>query len=264
VPGRGRRAAVPSGCGARGRQQRQGEQRRHPAPARRTSRRRRAPRCVHAGPLGPGRRWDRQGSGQNMRRVLLPAPNTPSPPPTLLPEHGRGRQTTERRRPSRSDRSRAPGRLRCRKRAPASAVTEALTEAGIAGSIGPVADALDCESTIGLYMAELIDRQCWTGRNGVERETAAWVHRFNTERLHSGDRLPTTRRVREHFPRHHRHAGPRRGLNPASVRPGRFTHQDSPFTDGEERHRCRLGPCACGGNSTAWRGPTARSRSRGP
>src|SRR3954470_2035289 len=69
------------------------------------------------------------------------------------------------------------------------AFTEALTDAGIAGSIGSVGDALDnalMESTIGLYKTELIDRQrSWTGRNEVERETAAWVHWFNTERLHS-------------------------------------------------------------------------------
>jgi putative transposase len=69
------------------------------------------------------------------------------------------------------------------------AFTEALLEAGIAGSIGSVGDALDnalMESTIGLYKTELIDRQrSWTGRTAVERETAAWVHWFNTERLHS-------------------------------------------------------------------------------
>src|SRR4051812_7226767 len=69
------------------------------------------------------------------------------------------------------------------------AFTEALLEAGIAGSIGSVGDALDNalrESTIGLFKTELIDRQrSWTGRNEVERETAAWAHWFNTERLHS-------------------------------------------------------------------------------
>ncbi len=69
------------------------------------------------------------------------------------------------------------------------AFTEALLEAGIAGSIGSVGDALDnalMESTIGLYKTELIGRQrSWTGRNAVERETAAWVHWFNTERLYS-------------------------------------------------------------------------------
>src|SRR3954453_10341108 len=69
------------------------------------------------------------------------------------------------------------------------AFTEALLEAGVAGSIGSGGDALGhapMESPIGLYKPELIDRQrSWTGRNEVERETAAWVHWFNTERLHS-------------------------------------------------------------------------------
>ncbi|SNT53617.1 Transposase InsO and inactivated derivatives [Rhodococcoides kyotonense] len=69
------------------------------------------------------------------------------------------------------------------------AFTEALVESGIAGSIGSVGDALDnalMESTIGLYKTELIDRQkSWTGRAEVERETASWVHWFNTSRLHS-------------------------------------------------------------------------------
>ena len=69
------------------------------------------------------------------------------------------------------------------------AFTEALLEAGIAGSIGSVGDVLDnalMESTIGLFKTELIDRQrSWTGRTEVERETAAWVHWFNTDRLHS-------------------------------------------------------------------------------
>ncbi len=57
------------------------------------------------------------------------------------------------------------------------AFTEALTEAGTAGSIGSVGDALDTalmESTIGMYKTELIDRQrSWTSRSAVERETAA-------------------------------------------------------------------------------------------
>ncbi|GAA4824152.1 hypothetical protein GCM10023353_36410 [Tomitella cavernea] len=66
-----------------------------------------------------------------------------------------------------------------------------LREAGITGSIGSVGDALDnalMESTIGLYKTELIDverSRSWTGRAEVERETAAWVHWYNTERLHS-------------------------------------------------------------------------------
>lgn len=70
------------------------------------------------------------------------------------------------------------------------AFTEALVEAGIAGSIGSVGDALDnalMESTIGLYKTELIDRhqRSWTGRAELETETASWVHWYNTTRLHS-------------------------------------------------------------------------------
>jgi putative transposase len=70
------------------------------------------------------------------------------------------------------------------------AFTEALIDAGIAGSIGSVGDALDnalMESTIGLYKTELIDfdhRRSWSGRAEVERETAEWVHWFNTTRIH--------------------------------------------------------------------------------
>jgi putative transposase len=69
------------------------------------------------------------------------------------------------------------------------AFTQTLLEAGIAGSIGSVGDALDnalMESTIGLFKTELIDRKTsWTSRGDVERETAAWVHWYNTTRLHS-------------------------------------------------------------------------------
>jgi transposase InsO family protein len=70
------------------------------------------------------------------------------------------------------------------------AFTDTLVEAGLAGSIGSVGDALDnalMESTIGLYKTELIDRhpRSWSGRGEVERETASWVHWFNVTRLHS-------------------------------------------------------------------------------
>ncbi len=70
------------------------------------------------------------------------------------------------------------------------AFTDALAEAGITGSIGSVGDAMDnalMESTIGLYKTELIERhpRSWTGRAELERETAAWVHWYNTTRLHS-------------------------------------------------------------------------------
>ncbi|MBM7808084.1 transposase InsO family protein [Geodermatophilus bullaregiensis] len=60
------------------------------------------------------------------------------------------------------------------------------SEAIIAGSVGDALDNALMESTIGLHKTELIDRQrSWTGRNEIERQTAAWVHWFNTERLHS-------------------------------------------------------------------------------
>ena len=68
--------------------------------------------------------------------------------------------------------------------------TEALIQAGIAPSIGTVGDALDnalMESTIGLYKTELIEHdrsRSWTGRAEVERETASWVHWYNTTRIH--------------------------------------------------------------------------------
>jgi putative transposase len=72
------------------------------------------------------------------------------------------------------------------------AFTEELAEAGIAGSVGTVGDALDnalMESTIGLYKTELISpysrTRNWSGVREVERETAEWVRWYNNERIHS-------------------------------------------------------------------------------
>ncbi len=72
------------------------------------------------------------------------------------------------------------------------AFTEELAEAGIAGSIGTVGDALDnalMESTIGLYKTELIapgaSGRNWGGLREIERETAEWVRWYNYERIHS-------------------------------------------------------------------------------
>jgi putative transposase len=66
--------------------------------------------------------------------------------------------------------------------------TEALLEPGIAPSVGTVGDALDnalMESTIGLYKTELADRaRSWSGAAELERETADWVHWYNTNRIH--------------------------------------------------------------------------------
>jgi len=72
------------------------------------------------------------------------------------------------------------------------AFTEELAEAGIAGSIGTIGDALDnalMESTIGLYKTECITPaghgRNWAGLREVERETAEWVRWYNHERIHS-------------------------------------------------------------------------------
>jgi transposase InsO family protein len=72
------------------------------------------------------------------------------------------------------------------------AFTEELAEAGIAGSIGTVGDALDnalMESTIGLYKTECVTpgtaERTWSGLRETERETAEWVRWYNNERIHS-------------------------------------------------------------------------------
>lgn len=70
------------------------------------------------------------------------------------------------------------------------AFTAELIDAGIAGSIGTVGDALDnalCESTIGLFKTEAIDINgpAWGDRREVEWQVARWVHWYNTTRLHS-------------------------------------------------------------------------------
>src|SRR3954451_11704707 len=77
------------------------------------------------------------------------------------------------------------------------AFTAELLDAGIAGSIGTVGDALDnalCESTIGLFKTEAIDLAgpAWRDRRDVEWQAARWVHWYNTSRLHSsiGHRPP--------------------------------------------------------------------------
>ena len=70
------------------------------------------------------------------------------------------------------------------------AFTQELIDAGIAGSIGTVGDALDnalMESTIGLLKTEAINapNRTWASRAEVEWETARWIHWYNTTRLHS-------------------------------------------------------------------------------
>src|SRR4051794_28349462 len=53
---------------------------------------------------------------------------------------------------------------------------------------------------------------------------------------------------------------PSHGLRSLTVM--RFSHQDSPSTDGQERHHCRLGPCVSEVSSVASRELAPRSRAR--
>ena len=67
--------------------------------------------------------------------------------------------------------------------------TERLADAGVTGSVGSRGDSYDnapAETVNGLYKAELINRQGpWRSVEQVELATAAWVHWWNTQRLHS-------------------------------------------------------------------------------
>ena len=66
--------------------------------------------------------------------------------------------------------------------------TERLAEIGAAPSIGTVGDSYDnalAETVNGLYKNELIHRQGpWRTLDDIEVATAAWVHWWNTIRLH--------------------------------------------------------------------------------
>jgi len=86
--------------------------------------------------------------------------------------------------------------------------TERLAEIGAAPSIGTVGDSYDnalAETVNGLYKNELIHRQGrWRTADDIEVATAAWVHWWNTGRLHGacGDVPPAEyeaawRRARE-------------------------------------------------------------------
>jgi putative transposase len=67
--------------------------------------------------------------------------------------------------------------------------TERLADAGIEPSVGSRGDSYDnalAESTIGLYKAELIDREGpWRHSEHVEFSTLEWVDWYNRRRLHS-------------------------------------------------------------------------------
>jgi putative transposase len=67
--------------------------------------------------------------------------------------------------------------------------TERLEDARVANSVGSKGDSYDnalAETVNGLYKAELINRRGpWCSVEQVELETAAWVHWWNAQRLHS-------------------------------------------------------------------------------
>lgn len=67
--------------------------------------------------------------------------------------------------------------------------SERLAEAGAVASVGSRGDSHDntlAETVNGLYKAELIRRRGpWRTVDQVELATSAWVHRWNTSRLHS-------------------------------------------------------------------------------
>jgi len=67
--------------------------------------------------------------------------------------------------------------------------TERLAEVDAVASVGSKGDSYDnalAESVNGLYKAELINRQGpWQTTEQVEAATAAWVHWWNRERLHT-------------------------------------------------------------------------------
>ena len=67
--------------------------------------------------------------------------------------------------------------------------TERIAEAEAVGSVGSRGDSYDnalAETVNGLYKAELINPHgLWRSVEEVELATAAWVHFWNTRRLHS-------------------------------------------------------------------------------
>ena len=64
--------------------------------------------------------------------------------------------------------------------------TNRLSEAGIEPSVGSVGDSYDnalAETVIGLFKAEVINRQIWKNAGAVEFATLTWVDWFNNRRL---------------------------------------------------------------------------------
>ncbi|MDX2709399.1 integrase core domain-containing protein, partial [Streptomyces sp. PA03-6a] len=90
------------------------------------------------------------------------------------------------------------------------AFTERLAEAGIAPSIGTVADAYDnalAESAIGLFKTELINRnKPWKTFTDVEFATAEWIDWYNHQRLHGALGHTTPAEYEDAYHHQHTHA----------------------------------------------------------
>ncbi|MFD3456290.1 integrase core domain-containing protein, partial [Streptomyces sp. NPDC058691] len=90
------------------------------------------------------------------------------------------------------------------------AFTERLAEAGIAPSIGTVADAYDnalAESAIGLFKTELINRnKPWKTFTDVEFATAEWIDWYNHQRLHGALGHTTPDEYEDAYHHQHTHA----------------------------------------------------------
>jgi putative transposase len=101
---------------------------------------------------------------------------------------------------------------------------KSLVDAGALASIGTVGDSYDnamAESVIGLYKTECIKKEGpWAGMDDVELATSAWVHYYNTHRLHSSiGYVPPIEYEAAFFKRLQHH----RGEHPASEPPSRAT-----------------------------------------
>jgi putative transposase len=86
--------------------------------------------------------------------------------------------------------------------------TERLADEGAVGSVGSKGDSYDnalAETVNGLYKTELIrPRGPWKTVDDVELATAAWVHWWNTSRLHGAcGNIPPHEYETAHYRRKH-------------------------------------------------------------
>ena len=86
----------------------------------------------------------------------------------------------------------------------AASLSDALTEAGILGSVGSVGDAYDnalAESFVDSFKTELIADRVWRSRSQLELAIVEYVAWFNTSRLHEAlDDMPPSEFEALHAP----------------------------------------------------------------